>query len=269
VGSYPITPTLWDPNGRLEKYLVSISNGTLTVTAAPLTVTANNASRPYGAANPSFSGSITGIQNGDNITATYATAATPNSPPGAYPILPTLVDPGNKLTNYAVTLNNGILTVTAPAAPTISSIVSSPGNANVTITWASVSNSVYRVQYKTSLSSTNWIDLAPDVVATGGKASYTDHPVGVPQRYYRVLLVSIAPVIRPVIRSLIGAGTTNVVIAWSAISNQSYQLQYKTNLASTNWFDLVPTVTAAGSMASFADHPAVGSPRFYRVVILP
>ncbi|MBZ5525381.1 MAG: hypothetical protein LAP21_24405, partial [Acidobacteriia bacterium] len=37
-----------------------------------LTVTANNASRLYGDPNPVFTGIITGIVNGDNITATYA-----------------------------------------------------------------------------------------------------------------------------------------------------------------------------------------------------
>ena len=58
---------------------------------------ANNASRTYGATNPVFSGTITGIQNGDNITATYATTATATSPVGTYPITPTLVDPSGKL----------------------------------------------------------------------------------------------------------------------------------------------------------------------------
>jgi hypothetical protein len=149
------------------------------------------------------------------------------------------------------------------------SIVSSPGDANVTITWTAVSSTVYRVQYKANLNSTLWIDLAPEVVATGSTASYTDHPAGAPQRYYRVLLVSTAPVIRPVIRSLAGAGTTNVVITWSAVSNQSYHLQYKTNLATTNWFDLLPDVTATSSTASFTDHPTTGEQRYYRVVLLP
>jgi hypothetical protein len=269
VGSYPITPTLVDPTGKLEKYLVSITNGTLTVTKAALTVTANDATRAYGAANPPFSGTITGLQNGDNITATYATAATVNSPAGTYSITPTLVDPGSKLPNYAVTLRNGTLTITGSTAPTITSIASSPANTNLTITWIAVSNSVYRVQYKTSLNSTNWIDLAPDVIATGSTASHTDNPHGAPQRYYRVLLVSTAPAVRPVIRSLTGAGTTNVVITWSSVSNQSYHLQYKTNLSATNWSDLAPNITAAGSTASFTDHPITGHQRYYRVMLLP
>jgi hypothetical protein len=87
-------------------------------TKAPLTVTANNATRIYGQANPAFTGTIIGIQNGDNITATYSTTATPTSTVGSYAITPTLVDPGGKLTNYAVTVNNGTLTLTQ-ATPVI------------------------------------------------------------------------------------------------------------------------------------------------------
>ena len=91
----------------------SSATGALSVAQAPLTVTANNATRSYGAANPAFSGSVTGIQNGDTITAIYNSAATPASPVGSYDITPTLSDPGNKLSNYAVARNKGTLTITA------------------------------------------------------------------------------------------------------------------------------------------------------------
>ncbi|HET9836971.1 MAG TPA: MBG domain-containing protein [Candidatus Angelobacter sp.] len=91
---------------------------TITVTPAALSVTADNASRLYGAPNPPFTGSIVGIKNGDNITATYATAATQASPVGTYAIVPTLVDPDSKLGNYTVTSTNGVLTIN-PAPLTI------------------------------------------------------------------------------------------------------------------------------------------------------
>ena len=68
----------------------------LVVSPAPLTVTAANASRAYGQANPVFTGTITGLTNGDNITATYSCSATTNSPVGTYPIVPSLVDPDNR-----------------------------------------------------------------------------------------------------------------------------------------------------------------------------
>jgi 6-phosphogluconolactonase (cycloisomerase 2 family) len=112
VGTYAITSTLSDPTGKLSNYTVTTNNGVLTILAAPLTVTADNASRPYGSANPTFTGTITGIKNGDNITATYASATDATTNAGNYPIVPTLVDPTAKLGNYAVTINNGTLTIT-------------------------------------------------------------------------------------------------------------------------------------------------------------
>lgn len=84
----------------------------LTVSPAILTVQAANASRPYGLPNPAFAGSVVGVQNGDTITATYSCSATANSPAGTYQIVPTLVDPANRQTNYTVNLFNGTLSVT-------------------------------------------------------------------------------------------------------------------------------------------------------------
>ena len=132
TGTYPIIPALVDPTGKLSNYTVTINNGTLTVTSAILTVTANNASRFYGDPNPLFTGTITGIQNGDNITATYSSVADPTSPVGTYAIVPTLSDNGTgALANYAVVSNNGILTVNpAPLTVTAISVSRLYGDAN-------------------------------------------------------------------------------------------------------------------------------------------
>jgi len=99
-------------------YSGATGNASLVVSPAPLTVTASNASQVYGQTNPAFTGAITGLQNGDNITATYSCSATTNSPVGTYAITPTLVDPDNRQTNYIVSLSNGTLTVTM-AAPVL------------------------------------------------------------------------------------------------------------------------------------------------------
>jgi hypothetical protein len=83
--------------------------------------------------NPIFTGSITGIQNADNITATYSTTATPSSPVGTYPIVPSLVDPHSRLGNYVVTTNNGTLTVNWAVVAPPSGMVDwwmAEGNAN-------------------------------------------------------------------------------------------------------------------------------------------
>ena len=63
-------------------YTFNFTNGTLTVTAAALTVSADNQSRVYGATNPPLTGSVAGLQNGDLITAVFQTTADTNSPVG-------------------------------------------------------------------------------------------------------------------------------------------------------------------------------------------
>src|SRR5207244_5985983 len=85
----------------------SAASGQLTLASS---VTAADANRLYGDPNPAFTGTITGIKNADNITATYASAATAASPVRTYAIVPTLVDPDHKLGNYVVTSNDGQLT---------------------------------------------------------------------------------------------------------------------------------------------------------------
>jgi hypothetical protein len=81
-----------------------------------LTVTANNATRVYGAANPTFSGTVTGAQNGDAFTESFASTATTTSAVGSYPIVPSVT--GSNLASYTVTIVNGALTVTAAATTT-------------------------------------------------------------------------------------------------------------------------------------------------------
>jgi hypothetical protein len=135
VGTYPIVPALVDPTNKLGNYTVTSTNGTLTVTAAPLSVAAGNATRLYGDPNPAFAGTITGIKNGDNITATYSTTADPTSPVGTYTIVPALVDPTNKLGNYTVTSTNGTLTITqAPLTVNVDNLSRVYGDPNPTLT---------------------------------------------------------------------------------------------------------------------------------------
>ena len=88
------------------------------VDQAALSVSAGNFSRTYGADNPNFTGILAGVLAGDNITAAYSTEAKAASPAGNYSIVPALSDPDNRLSNYHLTVNNGILTIT-PASTTV------------------------------------------------------------------------------------------------------------------------------------------------------
>ena len=94
---------------NLGNYTVVYVNGTLTVGQATLTVTAGNASRAYGVANPAFTASATGAINGDTFSFTESTTATISSPVGTYAIVP--VATGTNLGNYTVVYVNGTLTV--------------------------------------------------------------------------------------------------------------------------------------------------------------
>ena len=87
--------------------------GTLLITPAPLTITANNASMFQGTAVPPLSVSYSGFVNGDSPASlatqpTVTTPATPLSPVGTYPI----VAGGASSPNYAINYASGVLVVT-------------------------------------------------------------------------------------------------------------------------------------------------------------
>ena len=115
IGTYPIVPTLNDPQGRLGNYVITTNLGLLTITPAALTVVADNQSRSYGAANPALTAAIAGIRNNDSITVTCSTSADAHSAVGSYAIVPAL---SGALENYVVTIGNGSLVV-APAPLTV------------------------------------------------------------------------------------------------------------------------------------------------------
>lgn len=112
VGNYDIVATVSDPNNVLGKYNVTVNNGTLSVAPAPLSIVADDVTRTSGTVNPTFTGTVRGVKNLENITATFASTATASSPAGAYAIVPTLSDGSGTLANYDVTVSNGTLTVT-------------------------------------------------------------------------------------------------------------------------------------------------------------
>jgi hypothetical protein len=94
---------------------------TINVNLATLDVTANSATKIYGTANPVFTGSVTGSQNNDSFTESFATAATISSNVGSYPIVPSVA--GADLSDYTQVVTDGTLTI-AQAASTTSLIAS-------------------------------------------------------------------------------------------------------------------------------------------------
>ena len=116
VGSYRIIPA----GLTSSKYTLSFANGTLTVTPATLTVTAANAARLYGAADPTYSATLSGFVGGDtqanSVTGSprLTSSDTAASPAGNYTI--TAAAGTLAAQNYSFSFAAGTLTVYATIA---------------------------------------------------------------------------------------------------------------------------------------------------------
>jgi filamentous hemagglutinin family protein len=110
VGNVPIDAALGSLSSPIG-YGFTFASGQLTVTPAPLTITANDQTRVIGAPNPAFTASFAGLAGGDGPSAVtglvFSTSAKINSSAGDYPIdLSGGSDP-----NYTLTLVDGTLRI--------------------------------------------------------------------------------------------------------------------------------------------------------------
>lgn len=109
-----IHPTRVAATASAQGYALAFVDGTLTVDPAALTVTANDATRRYGASNPAFSVRIDGfvLGEGEEVLGGSLAFAAPDrsSPVGAYDVAPSGLTAADG--NYAITFRSGTLTVT-------------------------------------------------------------------------------------------------------------------------------------------------------------
>jgi hypothetical protein len=117
TGGYPINASgASDPD-----YVISYLNGTLTMTPAPLTITANNASKIYGAALPALTASYTGYVNGESAASLAARPVLATTAAASSPVVPSgyaIIASGASDTDYSISYQPGTLLVT-PAPLTI------------------------------------------------------------------------------------------------------------------------------------------------------
>jgi len=110
AGAYPIDIGPGTIISPLE-YTLKLVNGEVTVTQAPLAISANDSSRPYGAKNPAFTASFDGFKNADNAAVInglrFRTPAELLSEPGRYDIVPF----GASAANYIISYENGTLAI--------------------------------------------------------------------------------------------------------------------------------------------------------------
>ncbi|HXJ81649.1 MAG TPA: MBG domain-containing protein, partial [Candidatus Methylomirabilis sp.] len=109
---------------------------TANITPAPASVTPNAATKTYGAADPAFSGTLTGFIASDNVTATYSRTAGESVAGSPYSISATL-SPAAVLANYTVTYNTAAFMINkATASVTPSAASKTYGAADPTLTGA-------------------------------------------------------------------------------------------------------------------------------------
>lgn len=60
-----------------------------------------------------------------------------------------------------------------------------------------------------------------------------------------------------------------VTLAWNALPNRAYQLQFKTSLAEPAWSSLGAPIRTETGPVTFGDSPGPATNRFYRVLLLP
>lgn len=264
VGQYTITPS----GLSATNYNIAFADGTLNVTAFALVVTADNQSKLYGANLPALTGTLVGVQNNDDITATFTTTATAASDAGEYPITPALNDPNNLLTNYTVTIVNGSLTnLPAPLLVTANSTNRVYGTANPAFT-ATITGFV-NSDDENDLDAPVTLSTIATIASPIG--TYDIVPAGAADLNYSIAfsnaLMSItAP--GPLTLTLVSADAAgNVTLRVTSDPGQRVKIQASTDLAA--WDDIVTLNNPTGTI----DHTDPGAPdrpkRFYRAILAP
>jgi glucuronoarabinoxylan endo-1,4-beta-xylanase len=168
AASEPVTFTPSDTND----YTTASGSVTLTVAAAPITVTADNQNKTAGLANPPLTATYSGFVNGDdtNVFLTagmLTTTAVANSPAGAYPITAS----GAAATNYTFDYVAGTLTITAP--PQLSSL--NGGATGLGLTFPTLVGQTYQLLIKTNLTDPVWTPVGDPMPGTGDSVSITNN----------------------------------------------------------------------------------------------
>ena len=144
VGEYDIVVS----KGSITNYNVTLVNGKLTVTKAPLTITAKSYTIKQGESLPTFEAEYSGFKNNETSSVlttqpTIRTTATSASEPGTYEI----VVSGASATNYDITYVKGTLTISAvevePVTETGTTTFSEDVNENTDLSNTIIDNTYY------------------------------------------------------------------------------------------------------------------------------
>ena len=266
VGGYSITA-----NGAADaNYIINSLPGTLTVTPVPLTITANNQSKGYGAALPPLSASYSGFVNGDTPASLttqpmVSTTATAGSPVGLYPITVS----GATDANYLISSVAGVFAVTSVELTITANNQSTAFGAAIPALTVSYSGFV-NGDTPASLTRLPWVTTT---AVTGSPVGvYPITTGGATAANYIILYVAGTLTITAGIPADFSSASLNgnlLKMILSAGAGQNYALDRSPNLV--DWTPLVTNTVAAGGTVNFSDTVGVDKSKsmFYRARLVP
>ena len=252
VGIYQLTAS----GAVAANYTITYLADTLSITPAPLVITPNNASRAYGAANPSFTASYDGLVNGDNQASlttlpAITTSATDTSSVGTYPIIAS----GAVDANYTITYKPGTLTIgTIPLTITANNQTTVYGTAIPALT----------VSYTGFVNGDSQSNLTTQPVVTttataaSGVGSYTITPDGAAAKNYTITYVNGTLTITPATLTITADDQTKI----AGSENPTLTVTYSgfVNEDSQNNLTTLPTViTTATTTSPVGTYPITAS----------
>ncbi|HUJ72910.1 MAG TPA: MBG domain-containing protein, partial [Verrucomicrobiae bacterium] len=159
--------------GDAGNYLLTSSNANTTadITAAALSISADNKTKTAGLPNPTLTATYVGFVGGDDTNSlstqvTLSTTATDSSPAGTY----TITASGAVAANYTISYNNGTLTVVGVPQITNTKVI---GNQFI-FSFPTVSNENYQVEFKTDLHAPTWTNSGGLIAGTGNTITVTN-----------------------------------------------------------------------------------------------
>ena len=175
TGNYAIVPAGAAEQGN---YNVTYANGTMSITPAQLTVTAEDKSKAYGDADPSLTATVSGLKNNDNKdVAVYTLGRAEGEDAGTYAITPSGAAAQG---NYTVRYVPATLTITrAKATVTAADRSKAYGDADPELTWTveGLKNNDGKSVFTVSLSRAEGQDAGTYTITPSGAAEQGNYEV--------------------------------------------------------------------------------------------
>ena len=177
VGEYPIVIK----QGSVTNEEVTYIDGILTITKAPLTISAGNYTKKQGEAMPKFEATYEGFKNGETVAVlikkpVFSCEATAASAPGEYPVTVS----GAEAQNYNINYVAGVLVVTEadPVTVTAKSYTRKYGDANPVFEYTTEGAELKGEPVITCEATvTSPVGEYPIIISKGTVENYNDHYV--------------------------------------------------------------------------------------------